>query len=93
MSGISSTNSRGLWPPDQLTCLELVELCTAYLEDALPPDERARFENHLAACPHCRLYLEQMRHTIRALGRLTEELIAPPARDELLAAFREWKKG
>ena len=21
-------NSRGLWPPDQLTCLELVELCT-----------------------------------------------------------------
>ena len=85
-------NNRGLWPPDQLTCLELVELCTAYLEEALPPDERLRFENHLAACPHCRLYLEQMRQTIRAVGKLTEASMPAPAREELLAAFRDWKK-
>ena len=93
MSGISSTSNRGLWPPDQITCRELVELVTAYLEDALPADERARFERHLADCPHCRLYLEQMRQTIQATGKLTEESVSPKARDELLRAFRAWKSG
>ena len=86
-------SNRGLWPADQISCQELVELVTAYLEDALPPDERRRFENHLSACPHCRLYLEQMRQTIAATGTLTEEIIAPSAREELLRAFRTWKAG
>lgn len=82
---------RGLWPPDQITCLELTELVTAYLEGVLPADERTRFDNHLASCPHCRLYLEQMRQTIRATGRLTEEAISPAAQSALLEAFRGWK--
>ena len=86
-------SNRGLWPPDQITCRELVELVTAYLEDALPADERARFERHLADCPHCRLYLEQMRQTIQATGKLTEAAIDPTARHELLKVFRRWKSG
>ena len=32
----------------ELTCQELVELVTDYLEGALPAAERARFEAHLA---------------------------------------------
>ena len=78
---------------DELTCQELVEVITAYLEEAMPPSERARFEEHLAACRHCRAYLEQMRHTLRALGTLTEESISSPARQRLLRAFRDWKRG
>jgi anti-sigma factor RsiW len=93
LSTVSSTSHRGLWPDDQVTCQELVELVTAYLEAVLPDEQRARFENHLAACPHCRTYLEQMQQTIRATGQLTEESIAPPAREELLRAFRRWKSG
>ena len=84
--------NRGLWPADQITCQELTELVTAYLEGTLPPEERTRFDNHLLACPHCRLYLEQMRQTIRAIGRLTEESISPAARDALVQAFRGWKQ-
>ncbi len=75
-----------------LTCKELVELVTDYLEGKLPPVDRARFEEHLALCPNCPTYLEQMRLTIRALGMLPEESIAGEARQELLRVFRDWKR-
>jgi len=77
---------------DDLPCQELVELVTDYLEDRLSASERARFEAHVAACSGCRVYLEQMRQTVRALGRLSEETIEPEARDRLLRAFRTWKR-
>jgi anti-sigma factor RsiW len=75
---------------EALSCQELVELVTAYLEGALPPPDRTRFEDHLATCSTCRLYVEQMRTTIRLAGRLTTETIAPEAERELLEAFRSW---
>jgi predicted anti-sigma-YlaC factor YlaD len=77
---------------EALTCKELVELVTDYLEGTLPPAEQTRFEEHLGVCSGCRHYLEQMRQTVRALGTLTEETIEPPARDTLLHLFRDWKK-
>jgi len=73
-----------------LTCRELVELVTDYLEGALTPRERARFERHIAVCPHCTAYLGQLRETLRELGDLTEDDVAP-VREELLAAFRDWQ--
>jgi hypothetical protein len=74
-------------PTDTLTCQELVELVTDYLEGALRPTERARFEAHIAQCQHCPNYLDQMRTTIRLLGRMTTESLSPAARHELLARF------
>ena len=56
---------------EELTCQELVELVTAYIEGALPPDEHALFEAHLAVCRGCTAYLEQMRQTISLLVTLT----------------------
>ena len=76
----------------ELSCQELVELVTDYLEGALPAQARARFEEHLAKCTGCSNYLAQMRRTISALGRLSEESIPPQARDDLLGVFRNWKK-
>jgi anti-sigma factor RsiW len=78
---------------DDLTCQELVELVTEYLEDALPPRQRARFEQHLGVCPGCGTYMDQIRQTIRATGRLTEESLQPSTRDQLLNHFRGWKRG
>jgi anti-sigma factor RsiW len=75
----------------EITCRELVELVTDYLEHALPPDRRALFEEHLARCDWCGAYVDQMRQTRRALGSLTEESISGEARDALLQAFRGWK--
>jgi anti-sigma factor RsiW len=76
-----------------LTCQELVELVTDYLEGTLAPAERARFDAHIASCTNCRRYLDQMRRTIATLPRLTEETIQPEARETLLQAFRKWKAG
>ncbi|KPV48900.1 hypothetical protein SE17_35585 [Kouleothrix aurantiaca] len=77
---------------EYLTCREMVELVTEYLEGAMPPRERAIFEAHLAVCPGCTAYFEQMRATIRMTGHLTEESIEPEARDTLLDVFRNWKR-
>jgi predicted anti-sigma-YlaC factor YlaD len=75
----------------ELTCKELVELVTDYLEERLPPLERLRFEQHLAGCEGCRNYLDQIRQTIRLLGRLDEDSIPALTREHLLRAFRDWK--
>lgn len=77
----------------ELSCRELVELVTDYLEDALPPSERRRFDEHLEVCEGCVAYLEQMRTTIHLTGRLAEDSIPEAARDALLRAFRDWKAG
>jgi anti-sigma factor RsiW len=75
----------------ELTCREFVELVTDYLEDRMSPAGRARFERHLAACGGCQAYLDQMRATLAALGRLPEQELSGEAREALLAAFRGWK--
>ena len=75
-----------------MTCKELVEVITDYIEGTMAPSDRQRFDAHLEECPYCVNYLEQMRETIAALGELREDSLAPEARDELLAAFRGWRE-
>lgn len=77
---------------EEMTCQELVELVTDYLEETLPDAERRRFEDHLDECPWCVTYLEQMRQVVQTLGELSEEALSPQARDDLLHAFRGWKR-
>jgi anti-sigma factor RsiW len=76
---------------DELGCQEFVELVTDYLEGGLAEPDRRRFEEHLAVCPGCTAYLEQMRETIRLTGTLREADVAPEALAALLGAFRDWK--
>jgi RNA polymerase sigma-70 factor (ECF subfamily) len=83
--------SDGIATGSELTCQELVELVTEYLEGSLLASERVRFESHVAACPFCTTYVDQMRSTIRALGRLPEETISPEALEQLRAHFRRWR--
>jgi len=75
-----------------MKCREMVELMTDYLEGTLAAGERLRFDEHIAGCDGCRAYLEQMRKTVRALGRLTEEEIPQQVKEQLLDAFRNWKR-
>jgi hypothetical protein len=77
---------------DDLSCRELVELVTDYLEDALAPEVRDRFELHLGACDGCVSYLEQMRDTIRIVGALREHDLDRGLREELVGAFRGWQR-
>jgi len=74
-----------------MTCRELVALVGDYLDGRLARAERERFDAHLAVCPDCRAYVEQVRITVDALGRLpVEDDFSPAARTTLLDAFREW---
>ena len=75
---------------DDLSCRELVELVTDYLEGALPSEERARFDAHLTECDGCTAYLEEMRTTIELSGRLEPELLSEEARERLVVAFHGW---
>ncbi len=76
---------------EAFSCQELVELVTDYLEGALDPEERARFQQHLEECGNCQVYLEQMRATIELNGSLQPESVSPEAEAALLRAFRDWK--
>ena len=74
-----------------LICQEVVELVTAYLEDALLPEKRAQFEDHLADCDGCTNYVEQVRLTIGMLRNLAQEPDFPETKEDLLQVFRQWK--
>jgi len=76
---------------EQLSCQELVELVTDYLEGVLSEEERLRFEDHIGRCGACKIYLEQMRQTISLLGHLPEEALTQDAERDLLEAFRGWR--
>jgi predicted anti-sigma-YlaC factor YlaD len=75
---------------EELTCKELVEVVTDYLEGGMPPERRLLFEEHVAFCSWCHTYLDQMRETIRITGTLTEDDLSPETRDALLETFRDW---
>ena len=76
----------------KISCQELVELVTEYLEGTLPTEDRERFDSHVAACDGCRTYLEQIRVTVALSGRLTLAQLDPDAETALLEAFRHWKR-
>jgi anti-sigma factor RsiW len=76
-----------------ITCQELTEVLTEYLEGAMPLRDRARFEAHLAICPGCVTYLEQMRTTISTVRELRVAEVEATAPDDLLSTFRAWKRG
>jgi hypothetical protein len=75
---------------EDLTCAELVELVTDYFENALPPEKRERFEEHLRICEGCVNYLDQMRMTIALTGRLRVDDLSPEVTAGLIGAFRDW---
>ncbi len=75
-----------------LTCREVVELVTDYLENALTPEDRARFDEHLALCPGCDSYLEQIRLTVRVVAATDEIDEDTPEMAALMGAFRAYRR-
>jgi len=78
------TSNRGL----SVSCKEVVELITDYLEGRLSDDRRADVEAHLELCDPCVVYIEQMRQTIETLGHVPLETLSDNAKSTLLDAFR-----
>jgi anti-sigma factor RsiW len=76
-------------PEAELSCAEVVELVTDYLEGRLAPEERRRFDQHVTGCDGCVAYLEQMRATIATAGRLRATDFPPELEERLLRSFRD----
>lgn len=74
----------------EITCKDLVELVTDYLDDRMPAEQRLRFEEHIAFCSPCAVYLEQMRQTISVTGALREEDLDQESRDAMLSVFKDF---
>jgi anti-sigma factor RsiW len=77
---------------DDITCVELVDRVTDYLEGALPPEVVERFEEHLVLCDGCSVHVEQMLDTIRVTSSLGEQDLQMDVADRLLATFRGWRE-
>ena len=75
-------------PGMTISCQELVELVTDYLEGELDDATRTELEAHLALCPGCRIYVQQMRETIDRLGHVPVDTLSEQAQAELMSAFR-----
>jgi len=74
-----------------MTCTQIVELITEYLEGGLSGADRERFEEHIGFCDWCLAYLDQMRQTIATVGRLRDEDLPKELEQNLLTTFRDWK--
>jgi anti-sigma factor RsiW len=74
-----------------LRCSELVELVTAYLDDALPPSRRAAFDSHLERCVGCAAFLDQFKLTTRIVERLCDEPLPAELEGQLLELFHSWQ--
>jgi anti-sigma factor RsiW len=82
-------NDKKPTPGLTVTCQEVVELVTDYLEGALDPEMTEEVKAHLGLCDGCAIYVEQIRTTIRALGRVPVESLSEDVQDELVRAFRD----
>jgi predicted anti-sigma-YlaC factor YlaD len=78
---------------EHLSCQEIVELITDYLEGALPRHTASLFEEHVNFCDGCEIYLEEMRATIAAVRDVAdvEDELPEEMRESLLTAFRHWR--
>jgi Putative zinc-finger len=77
---------------EHISCQEVVELVSDYLEQALTADEAALFEQHVNFCEGCVWYVDQLRATVETLGRIREEDLPEPTRERLMTAFRDWRR-
>jgi anti-sigma factor RsiW len=75
-----------------LTCQEFVELVTDYLDGSLDEDAASRFEQHLARCPGCDTYLNQMKETASLLGEIPVETLSEEMQETLLRTFRDFPR-
>ena len=76
----------------EITCQELTEVLTDYLEGVMSAEDRARFDAHLEICDGCVTYVDQMRQAIATTHELRVEDVEATAPDELLEAFRAWRR-
>lgn len=74
-----------------LSCQEVTEVVTDYLEGRMRLWDRLRFQFHLGICKGCRRYLNQLRTTAATIGKLPDDPVPPEIERALIDKFRNWK--
>ena len=75
-----------------MTCQELVELVSAFLDGDLDPVTERRLVDHIAICDGCGNYIDQFKKTIGVLGELpgdTHGTLSAGQRETLMAEFHK----
>jgi anti-sigma factor RsiW len=75
--------------PGGISCQEVVEIVTDYLDGKLDPQAVEKLEEHLRQCGPCVEYVNQVRTTTRLAAAARLEV--HPDREALLAAFRAYR--
>jgi anti-sigma factor RsiW len=76
---------------DDLRCIDLMRVVSAYVDREMDDDQLARIDRHLEGCSGCRAAVDQFETVIRLAGQLTPADVAsvdPLIRDRLEATLR-----
>lgn len=79
-----------------MTCQELIEFLTDYLDGQLPMSQRVAFELHLSLCRDCRHYLSNYKTTIQASKQaFSQTAVAEPLAvpEKLVEAILKSRRG
>ncbi|WP_439576543.1 anti-sigma factor family protein [Elioraea sp.] len=76
-----------------LTCREVTERASEYLDGNLPFGRRLAFRLHLLMCRHCRRYVDQLAGTIALVRAAGQEAADPEAADRIVAALKQSRAG
>ena len=72
-----------------LTCQDLLQHLSAYLDDELDAELMAAAEAHLDTCPNCRIVLSSTQHTLALYRQHYRPQLAPDTRHKLHAQLLE----
>lgn len=72
---------------DGAGCRRWLDELSAYLDVQASDSLRAELEQHLAACPDCRVTVDTLRQTLRLVHALSRPPFSPEARQRLLRAL------
>lgn len=75
------------WIHSGLTCRDVVDRSSEYLDDHLPMLTKVRIGLHLASCKDCRTYMKQMALVAEAMASLPKQYPSPIQRLRLRRQF------
>jgi len=73
----------------RISCQELVELASDYLDGTLTASARQAVERHLVDCPNCPNYLAQLRLTVELTGKVRSDDVPEELLDVLSRAWED----
>lgn len=75
-----------------MSCKDLVDFLSEYLEGELPLHQRIVFASHLAMCPACRAYMATFKQTVALTKEAAQADDCSQMPEELIRAIQAARK-